>query len=216
MSASVPYTFVALTTAEAGKVNSNFTALVNYLNASVSLADASVAYTGIPLLPSDTPTTDNQATRKAYVDTVVDASRPRRVRTALTTGNVALTSTSYADVTGMTVTVAATAGDLLMVLPNFRLGTQDYVVDFDIMCTTSSNRWNGTTDGFMGWKAAGGGVATPVAGGVTYPCVTGDISGGNVALKLRYKLESSGSRNLLATSAGPAILEVVNLGAVHT
>lgn len=66
--ASVPNTFSALTKAKSAEVNANFTALLDFLNGSVVHTDASKAFTGIPSGPAVNPTTDNQFTRKKYVD----------------------------------------------------------------------------------------------------------------------------------------------------
>lgn len=69
--AAVPYVFVLGTKIKSAESNANFQAVIDFLNGSVSHLDGSKAFTGIPVLPATTPTSDNQATRKAYVDTVV-------------------------------------------------------------------------------------------------------------------------------------------------
>ena len=72
--ASVTNTFVAATTAQSAQVNQNYTDVVSFLNNSTAHVDGSKAFTGIPTLPATDPTTDNQATRKIYVDNA-DASK---------------------------------------------------------------------------------------------------------------------------------------------
>jgi microcystin-dependent protein len=71
--ASVTYTFANGTNADGTQVNSNFTSVLNFLNTEVIQRDASVAFTAIPTLPATTPTLDNHAVRKAYVDAFIPA-----------------------------------------------------------------------------------------------------------------------------------------------
>lgn len=72
--ASVPYTFTNGTqNADATQVNSNFSNIVNFLNAEVIQRDGSVAFTAIPTLPASNPSNDNHAVRKAYVDAFLPA-----------------------------------------------------------------------------------------------------------------------------------------------
>lgn len=65
---SKTHTFVAGTIIEAAEANQNFDDLVNYTNSEVIVRDASRAFTAIPSGPATNPTTDNQFTRKKYVD----------------------------------------------------------------------------------------------------------------------------------------------------
>lgn len=97
--ASKTYTFVAGTTAEASKVNQNFDDLVGFLNNSVVHADGSVAFSGIPSLPGTNPTADNQAARKAYVDTAIRQNGGRWAQvtnTALSVPHNTNTTATYA------------------------------------------------------------------------------------------------------------------------
>jgi hypothetical protein len=66
--AAVTYNFTALTQATAAEVNQNFDDLVTFLNDDVIHVDGSKAFTAVPSGPASNPTTDNQLTRKAYVD----------------------------------------------------------------------------------------------------------------------------------------------------
>lgn len=69
---SIPYTFVNNTqNADATQVNLNFTTLRDFLNGSVIHEDGTVSMTGMLTLSSTTPSDDNHATRKGYVDTKV-------------------------------------------------------------------------------------------------------------------------------------------------
>ena len=65
---TMTYSFTNGTTAAANEVNANFTTLVNWITNNAMQLDGSVAFTSIPSGPASDPTTDNQLTRKAYVD----------------------------------------------------------------------------------------------------------------------------------------------------
>jgi hypothetical protein len=69
--ASVPNNFVAGTPSVADDVDANFAAVVNWINANAVHLDASKAFTAVPSGPASDPTSANQLTRKAYVDTLV-------------------------------------------------------------------------------------------------------------------------------------------------
>lgn len=71
--ASVTYVFANGTNADGTQVNANFTSVLNFLNTEVIQRDASIAFTSIPTLPATTPTLDNHAVRKAYVDAFIPA-----------------------------------------------------------------------------------------------------------------------------------------------
>jgi microcystin-dependent protein len=63
--------FIPNTVAESGQVNENFSDLISWITANAVQRDGSVAFTGIPLLPSTMPSNANHAVRKGYVDSVV-------------------------------------------------------------------------------------------------------------------------------------------------
>lgn len=65
----ITYTFLGGTLAKASEVNQNFADIVSFLSSSVIHRDASVAFTAVPSGPSTDPTSNNQFTRKRYVDT---------------------------------------------------------------------------------------------------------------------------------------------------
>lgn len=69
-----PYTFVADDDAVADEVNANFDALFDWVSTGAIHKDATKAFTAIPSGPATNPTTDNQFTRKKYVDDQLTAS----------------------------------------------------------------------------------------------------------------------------------------------
>lgn len=66
--ASVTYNFSAGTLIKSSEANTDFQDLVTFLNNQVIQKDASVAFTAVPSGPGTDPISDNQFTRKAYVD----------------------------------------------------------------------------------------------------------------------------------------------------
>ena len=73
---SIPYTFTNVTqNADATQVNANFSALATFANSELLQRDGSIALTAGSFLSlsSSTPTADNHAARKAYVDSIVPA-----------------------------------------------------------------------------------------------------------------------------------------------
>lgn len=66
--ANNPQTYVTGTPATAAAVNANFDYLESFINAEVIQKDASLAFTSVPSGPATDPSSDNQLTRKKYVD----------------------------------------------------------------------------------------------------------------------------------------------------
>jgi hypothetical protein len=91
--ASVTYSFAPNTTILSAQVNTNFEDIVDFLNNSVMHRDAAVAFTNVPSGPASDPSSDNQLTRKAYVDALV-GERPRLISYTTSTSAPSL-STSY-------------------------------------------------------------------------------------------------------------------------
>lgn len=75
--AAITYTFVANTLITASEANTNFQDLVDFLNQEVVHKDGSVAFTAHASGPASNPTTDNQYSRKAFVD-AGDLARVKR------------------------------------------------------------------------------------------------------------------------------------------
>ena len=74
---SKPYTFTAGTYAVASQVNANLDTIFSWINSNAIWADASIAFTGVPVGPNTDPSTGNQLTRKSYVDAQVATSTPK-------------------------------------------------------------------------------------------------------------------------------------------
>lgn len=68
----IPNTFGANTLASAAEMNANFQAVETFCETELIHRDGAVAFTAVPSGPGTDPTTDNQFTRKAYVDSQVE------------------------------------------------------------------------------------------------------------------------------------------------
>ena len=177
-----------------------------------------------------TATADNTAARLAVGtnDHVLHAAsgqstgliwkRPRILNTFVrrASGDLTITNdTSWHDVPTIgDLTIAAASGDILEVIFS---SVTSQSCRFDVQLVTSGNYVGdgvgASSQGIAGWanRAA---AAAPVGGcPIPYTVVSGDISSGNVALRLRYTTNGSGATTLFAGSTvGPLIFLVKNLG----
>lgn len=71
--ATVTYSFVQGTPANAVEVNTNFTDVITWINTNAAHLDGTKAFTGLVTLPATTPSNANHATRKGYVDALVES-----------------------------------------------------------------------------------------------------------------------------------------------
>jgi hypothetical protein len=136
-------------------------------------------------------------------------------------GSITLNSTSWADVSGPAdLSVNASTGDLIEVGVSFLWGSENLEAYLDfasIVAASPVNYISGGTAGasnrgVVGWQALQGSVNTVIAGSILYVVQAGDISGGTVTLRLRYRTSSGADKTLFATSDIPFHLFVKNLG----
>jgi hypothetical protein len=136
-------------------------------------------------------------------------------RAVRTSGNITLNSTSWANVnTGLDLVVPAQVGDVLLVTPDFMVGNQAVSAGLDVATIVSDSPVNtvGAGSDYGAWYLPAS-VFAPVGGPVQYVVQAGDISGGNVTLRLRYKTTSATNRTFYAGGGGDllATWSVVNL-----
>lgn len=150
---------------------------------------------------------------------------PGRAKAKRTAGNVTLNSTTFVNIdTATDLTIAAASGDVLEVTMAVRASTSGSnlycVLDFHTIVSGSpvnsvaADAAAGTTNvGFPGWST---GTVRSAANGYTHFCATkqytvqsGDISSGNVTLRLRGF--SGGSITLDASTDPYLYIAVVNL-----
>jgi hypothetical protein len=193
--ASVTNTFVALTTAEAAKVNTNFTDLVSFLNTNVVHKDGSVTMTGQLTLPGSDPSTSNQAARKAYVDTLgyVGYDSAYTAQTGVT---------GVTDITDLSIAFTAVSGRAYRVSLNAVTAQVTTQGTQEVYLTNSSN----TVLAASKFTVPNGSWAT------THHCQT-VLTGisGSYTVKGRWAT-SAGTLDSAATSTIPHTLIVEDLG----
>ena len=95
-SVSKTYTFTGGTYAKAAEVNQNFDDVVNYTNNEVIVRDGSKAFTAVPSGPAVDPTSNDQFTRKKYVD-----DKDAALQTSITNLTTTVTTNKTAQDTGL-------------------------------------------------------------------------------------------------------------------
>lgn len=145
---------------------------------------------------------------------------------ARTSGDLTLNSTNWADVdTGLDLTLPAAAGDIFEVTANGLCDVQAVNVFFDAVSVVSAAPVNSfgqnaavTTAppnyGITAWRCTQS-LLERFGIPIHYTIQAGDISGGNVTVRLRYATSSATNRTLFASSATGFIFKwsVKNLGA---
>jgi hypothetical protein len=137
-----------------------------------------------------------------------------------TSGNVLVSLTTWVDVdTDLDITLAAAVDDVIEVGVNGFWNTEGVNAQLDAVTVvsgspvTSFSSGTGTPagDGCGGWFAVSS-VAVPVGGPVMLKLVSGDISGGQVTLRLRAKTTALFTRTLFASATNPLQFSAKNLG----
>lgn len=134
-------------------------------------------------------------------------------------GNITLNNTSWTDVSGPSdLVVAASAGDLLLVGLSCRWAAEAVSACLDMATIVSASPVNyvsgggGASDdgvsGWFGYASLGDSAGAPVH----YAVQAGDISGGNVTLRLRYRTTTAANKTLYGSSVFPLQYSVINMG----
>jgi hypothetical protein len=125
-----------------------------------------------------------------------------------TNGNLTFTTTSWADVsTAIDLVLTAAVGDIIEVGamgmwdPS---GSQSHLGVFSVVGGSPVNSmWPGASAGtasVIGWMGLPLSAFICFGGSFLYPCVSGDLSGGTITIRLRGKLQAAGSRILYANT----------------
>lgn len=142
----------------------------------------------------------------------VRADRLGYTKVRRTAGNYTLNSASWANVdTGLDLTLAAAAGDVIEYAINGLWGNEAVAVALDVECTASGTKWGGGGTGLVGWRGPVS-VENPVSGSAFRTLVAADVSSGNVVLRLKYKTDSAANKTLYGTTNEPLDLVARNLG----
>lgn len=135
-------------------------------------------------------------------------------------GTYTLSSTSWADVhaSNLDLTLAAAAGDVIEVGLSALGGNQNAELYLDAATIVSAAPVNyvgtaggGTERGVQAWFLDNSINAT-AGGSVLYTVQAGDLDGGNVTVRLRYRASAAASKELFATAAIPLHFWMKNLG----
>ena len=142
-------------------------------------------------------------------------------------GNMTTNSVTYVELAaatggpgtgGFDLTLAAVTGDVIMVGANFLCNSTTPNLNFDMATmvsgspvnTVGGSALNAANDGITAWNAPAS-VIAPVGPPITYTLLVGDISGGNVVLRLFYLSGSAANRAVLSASTAIFNLWAVNL-----
>lgn len=161
-----------------------------------------------------------------HVPTAVDFGRHAFARATRTAGNLTLNNTSWTDVDGsnLDVTVLAAAGDIVEYgIVGEWSGGQAVQGRLDAVTMVAGSPVNSVssggaapTTGEFGVGAWGGppSVARGLSGSVPYTVQAGDISGGCVTFRLRFRTDTAANKVLqgaAAASGYPLIVYVKNI-----
>lgn len=135
-------------------------------------------------------------------DTINELIRIRGlVRQVSQTADFSMVATSWGFTNGAVpdITLPAKVGDIIEYAPQVLTGSTGPTVSFDVQCVDSQTRFSrgpSTIDfGILGWRC-GSGIEQQVSGSAYRTLVAGDVVGGNVKLRLIYRLDGSGARLL--------------------
>ena len=141
-----------------------------------------------------------------------------------TSGNISLNNTSWTNLdTGMDLVIAAAAGDVLEVsISGVTFGSASSTTAFFDVATivsaavvntfSTEGAESGSSQGIQAWFQLTGADIRPLTGSATYTVQAGDISGGNVTLRLRGRCEAANARTIVAGTNNPLKWSVKNLG----
>lgn len=128
-----------------------------------------------------------------------------------TSGSFTANSTNWTNLdTGLDIVLAAQAGDVIEVGVNYQAENEASTFRLDVATIVSGavvNYFGGATDpgsnyGVSGWTAPGG-TPSSISGSVMRTLASGDISNGQVTLRLRYRTDSAANKTIHAQSARP-------------
>ena len=135
-------------------------------------------------------------------------------------GNYTLNSITWADLdTGLDLTLAASTNDVLQASVSALWGAESVEGYLDIMTTAGSNYFShGGATGDQGISSLRGSSANDagsdnkgVGATVQYVTQSGDISGGNVVLRMRYRTNTGVNKTLFGTTGIPFQFSAINL-----
>lgn len=140
-----------------------------------------------------------------------------------TAGTITLNSTSWANMPGFgTLTLEGQVGDVIEVGLNCNVANEAVAALLDVVSSVSGAPTNSvgtggaaltstTGDGIRGWVSAAS-VTTTVGPPAFYTLQSGDISSGQVTLRLRYRTSSAANKAIYSASDAGIFFYAKNLG----
>jgi hypothetical protein len=177
-----------------------------------------------------TPTnvsTGDVLTASTWNQAVVENTRVLRgdwAQARRTSGNFTINAASWTNLdTGMDLTLAAAAGDIVEVGISGLVQAAGADLYLDVVTVVGGTAVNSLgrnaaaasgTNGIVGWRGTAG-VFTTIGSPYWYKLVAGDVSGGNVVLRIRYYTSSAINATLWADTSIPLVFTARNHGAVE-
>lgn len=142
-----------------------------------------------------------------------------------TTGNITANGTNWTNLGGPAdITFAASTDDVVQVAVSLLVGGEAVDIYFDVQTIVSSSAVNSvgtgttvsnTSRGVVGWQCFSTVFGT-ACGSFFYKLVSGDISGGNVTLRLRYRTASATNKVIYGATDYPMTFMARNHGPVDS
>lgn len=181
----------------------------------VIAATASGAVTNVPVGANNTVLTADSTQPSGVKWAAASGGGLKSAHAVRSAGDISVTSTTFVPAdTALDLTLAAVAGDVLLIAPNGLWDTGAVIGQMDVVTmvgTTQTNFVSGNARGVAGWSAPAN-VNAEIGGPMFYTVVAGDISGGNVVLRLMVNVLTAGTKVLYAGGAYRLAFAAVNLG----
>lgn len=142
----------------------------------------------------------------------------------LTSGDITMNSTAWANLSTATdLTLAADAGDVIQVALSALSNSEAVTARLDCVTLVGSTVTNSfatggavsaSSQGIMAWNLLPS-VSNMVGGSFFYKLVSGDVSGGNVTLRLRYRTETAANKTIFASSNTQLVFTARNHGPIE-
>ena len=165
-----------------------------------------MAWTTVPTFTSGQILT---AAQMNGLGTDLNELRGDYAKSEYTAGNLTLNSTSWANVSGPAdLVLAADAGDVVEVSCSGFWNSDNVQAHLDVVTLVSGSPVNSfatggsvatSGQGIVAW-AGWANVQMSMGGNFFYKLVSGDISGGNVTLRLRYRTTSAANKTIVAST----------------
>ena len=166
----------------------------------------------------NTQVRDNTSDLRSYQNRFATSRR--------TSGSVTMNSTNWANVdTALDLTLGAQVGDVIEVILSAFSGNEAVAFGLDAVTVVSGSPVTSfatnsavvpaTHEGIQAW----GGVFSAYnnhGGSAFLTLASGDISGGNVVIRLRYRTQLATNKTLFALTTLPLVFAAKNLGPVTT